>query len=102
MVRYSNYKSPITNHASMAEFRSKLKTGTAEFAAAAAQMRAQVEDLSRKLAQVRLGGDAAARARHQSRGKLLARDRIRTLLDADAAWLELSPLPAGGRYDGGG
>ena len=84
----------------MAEFRSKLKTGTAEFAAAAAQMRAQVEDLSRKLAQVRLGGDAAARARHQSRGKLLARDRIRTLLDADAAWLELSPLAAWDMYDG--
>ena len=63
-------------------------------------MRAQVEDLGEKLALVRQGGPAAARERHIARGKLLARDRVRTLLDADAPFLELSPLAAWGLYDG--
>jgi len=83
----------------MAAFKSKLKTGSEEFKAAAAQMRAQVADLNQKLAQVRSGGDAAARERHHSRRKLLVRDRIKALLDSDSPWLELSPLAAWGMYD---
>jgi hypothetical protein len=38
------------------------------------------------------GGGAAARARHEARGKLLVRDRIERLVDPGAAFLELSPL----------
>ena len=83
----------------MSAFKSKLKTGAEEFKAAAAQMRAQVGDLNQKLAQVRRGGDAAARERHTARGKLLVRDRIKTLLDPDSPWLELSPFAAWGMYD---
>ncbi|MBI1991500.1 MAG: methylcrotonoyl-CoA carboxylase [Betaproteobacteria bacterium] len=84
----------------MATFISKLKTGSDEFKAATAQMRAQVEDLQQKLALVRQGGDAVARDRHTARGKLLVRDRIQALLDPGAPWLELSPLAAWGMYDG--
>ena len=83
----------------MAAFKSKLKTGSEEFKAAAAQMRAQVADLNQKLAQVRPGGDAAARERHAARGKLLVRDRIKALLDPGAPWFELSPLAAWDMYD---
>ena len=83
----------------MAELKSKLKTGADEFKAAAAQMRAQVDELQQKLARARQGGDAAARERHHSRGKLLARERSEALLDPGAPWLELSPLAAWDMYD---
>ncbi|HZC19088.1 MAG TPA: carboxyl transferase domain-containing protein [Rubrobacteraceae bacterium] len=46
------------------------------------------------------GGGEKARARHEERGKLLARDRIERLLDPDTPFLELSPLAAFGMYDG--
>jgi len=86
--------------ADMAAFKSNLKVGSDEFKAAAAQMRAQVDDLRQKLALAGEGGDVAARDRHTARGKLLVRGRIQALLDPGAPWLELSPLAAWGMYDG--
>jgi 3-methylcrotonyl-CoA carboxylase beta subunit len=83
----------------MPAFRSKLDTDGAQFRAAAAQMRVQVDELHRKLARIREGGDAASRERHVARGKLPVRERIKTLLDPDAPWLELSPLAADDLYD---
>ncbi len=82
----------------MAQFRTRLKPGIAEFDAAAAQMRSHVEELKRRLAGG-AGGDAAARERHTARGKLLVRDRISALLDPGSPWLELSPLAAFEMYD---
>ena len=78
----------------MTLFSSSLKPAGDEFKAAAAQMRAQVGELRQKLAQANQGGDTLARDRHTARGKLLARDRIKALLDTDSPWLELSPLAA--------
>ena len=46
------------------------------------------------------GGGETARARHLKRGKLLPRDRVRTLLDTGSPFLELSQLAAWGMYDG--
>ncbi|MDO8363825.1 MAG: carboxyl transferase domain-containing protein [Actinomycetota bacterium] len=43
-----------------------------------------------------LGGGEKYIARHRTRGKLLARERIEALLDPDAPFLELSPLAAYG------
>ena len=83
----------------MAAFKSKLKTTSEEFKAAAARMREQVAGLNQKLAQVRPGGDATARARHTGRGKLGVRDRIKALLDPGCGLLELSPLAAWEMYD---
>ncbi|MFZ5556668.1 MAG: carboxyl transferase domain-containing protein [Pseudomonadota bacterium] len=71
-----------------------------EFAANARAMRALVEDLRAKVAQVELGGGGAARAKHAGRGKLLPRERVRALLDAGSPFLELSQLAAWGMYDG--
>jgi 3-methylcrotonyl-CoA carboxylase beta subunit len=62
---------------------------------------------------IKLGGGETAVARHLSRGKLLARDRISRLLDIGSPFLELSPLagykmygseevPAGGLISGVG
>jgi 3-methylcrotonyl-CoA carboxylase beta subunit len=83
----------------MAAFQSKLKTGSDEFKSAAAQMRVQVDELQQKLTRAGQGGDAAARERHHSRGKLLVRERIKALLDRGAPWFELSPLAAWDMYD---
>jgi acetyl-CoA carboxylase carboxyltransferase component len=42
------------------------------------------------------GGGEKYTARHRTRGKLLARDRVELLLDPDTPFLELSPLAAWG------
>src|ERR1039458_3774655 len=47
-----------------------------------------------------VGGPPAARDRHVSRGKLLPRDRVETLLDPGSPFLALSPLAANGMYGG--
>jgi 3-methylcrotonyl-CoA carboxylase beta subunit len=47
---------------------------------------------------VRAGGPEHARKRHVERGKLLARDRVRKLLDPQSPFLELSTLAAWGMY----
>ena len=56
-------------------------------------------ELRERLAQVRRGGDEAARARHVERGELLVRERIDRLLDPGSPFLELSPLAAWELYD---
>src|SRR5580693_6734924 len=71
------------------------------FRANAAAMRVVVEELRAKSAAIALGGDEASRQRHISRGKLLARERVRTLLDPGSPFLELSAFAAHGMYDGG-
>ena len=83
----------------MAQFRTRLKPATAEFTAAAAQMRGHVDELKRKLAAIGQGGGDASRERHIARGKLLVRDRIKALLDPGSPWLELSPLAAYEMYE---
>ena len=62
-------------------------------------MAALVDELHKRRAEAALGGPARARERHVARGKLLPRDRVMTLLDPGAPFLELSPLAANGLYD---
>jgi 3-methylcrotonyl-CoA carboxylase beta subunit len=64
------------------------------------RMRALVADLQEQVAGVKLGGGARSQERHVGRGKLLPRDRVRTLLDPGAPWLEFSQLAAHGMYGG--
>ncbi len=61
-------------------------------------MRAAVADLRTKVEEIRQGGGERARKRHTDRGKLLPRDRIRTLIDPASPFLELSQLAAYGMY----
>lgn len=63
-----------------------------------AAMGALVEDLDQRLADAAKGGSERARERHLKRGKLLPRERVETLLDPGAPFLELSPLAANGLY----
>jgi len=84
----------------MTVLSSQLDTRSADFAANAERMRALVADLKEKVAKVSLGGEAAARQKHTARGKLLARERVRTLLDPGSPFLEIGQLAAYGMYGG--
>ncbi|HEX9490368.1 MAG TPA: carboxyl transferase domain-containing protein, partial [Stellaceae bacterium] len=75
-----------------------LDTRSEAFRANAQAIRAAVDDLAVRVAEIRKGGGEAARERHLARGKLLPRDRVRTLLDPGAPFLELSQLAAFGMY----
>lgn len=66
----------------------------------AEQMRSLVDDLKNRVARIAEGGGAAAREKHVARGKLLPRDRIRTLLDVGSPFLELSQFAAFEMYGG--
>jgi 3-methylcrotonyl-CoA carboxylase beta subunit len=80
----------ITSHVDRAspEFRTNEST-----------MRGLVAELERQRAAAAAGGPPRARERHLGRGKLLPRDRVMTLLDPGAPFLELSPLAANGMYE---
>ncbi len=84
----------------MSVVKSNLNRNSAEFAANAGAMTALVDDLRQKVARIRLGGSQQARDKHQARGKLLPRERIRQLLDVGSPFLELSQLAAFGMYGG--
>ena len=84
----------------MSAIKSNLDVRSEEFRANAGAMRALVEDLRQKLADVAHGGSEEARQRHLARGKLLARDRINALLDPGTPFLELSQLAAINMYGG--
>ena len=56
-------------------------------------------ELREKVATAALGGSAASRERHVSRGKLLPRDRVHRLLDPGSPFLEVGALAANGMYD---
>lgn len=83
----------------MAVLKSKINTRTTEFAANAAQMQSIVDDLNEKIAQISLGGNQKSRDRHESRGKLLPRDRLKHLLDPGSPFLEFSQFAAWECYD---
>jgi acetyl-CoA carboxylase carboxyltransferase component len=59
-----------------------------------------VAELRERVEQVKQGGGEAAIARHRSRDKLLARERIEMLCDPDTPFLECNPLAAWEMYDG--
>ena len=79
---------------------SDVRAGDRDFADNQARMSALVGDLKERLASARAGGGQRAVELHRSRGKLLARERIDRLVDADTPFLELSPLAAWELYDG--
>ena len=77
-------------------FASNIDTGSAEFSANAARMRALADVLQKRRAEAADGGPQRTRERHLSRGKLLPRDRVMRLLDPGSPFLEMSPLAAYG------
>lgn len=84
----------------MSPIRTTIETKSAIYQENQAVMLALVADLKAKVALLAEGGGEAARAKHVARGKLLPRDRIRTLLDVGAPFLELSQFAAFDMYNG--
>ncbi|HXH03854.1 MAG TPA: carboxyl transferase domain-containing protein [Candidatus Competibacteraceae bacterium] len=83
----------------MNTLKSKLNPRAEEFRHNAEVMGALVDDLRAQVTRIKLGGGEEARKRHTARGKLLPRERIRTLLDVGSPFLELSQLAAHGMYE---
>lgn len=83
----------------MDRIESKIRTNSPEFQANAAHMATLVTKLKEEVAKARLGGSEDFRKRHKERGKLLARERIETLIDPNTPLIELSPLASYGMYD---
>jgi 3-methylcrotonyl-CoA carboxylase beta subunit len=79
---------------------SSIDPASSDFTRNAQAMRALVAELREKLDLVSGGGGESSRARHTSRGKMLARQRVDLLVDPGTAFLELSPLAAFGLYGG--
>jgi len=84
----------------MSVIKSQINPRSAEFRANAERITGLVRDLKEKVAIVTQGGDAAAREKHLARGKLLPRDRVRTLLDPGSPFVEVGQLAAWGMYSG--
>ena len=83
----------------MYKIASKVSTKSEEFRNNRAAMAREVEVLKERLGTSRQGGPPRAQEKHKSRGKLLARERLKLLFDPDTPFLELSPLAAWGMYE---
>ncbi|WP_133126836.1 carboxyl transferase domain-containing protein [Legionella nagasakiensis] len=78
----------------MAKIISQLNPASSEFKANQTAMQRLVDQLEKTIANIALGGDEKARARHLKHGKLLPRERLQQLLDPGSPFLELSQLAA--------
>ncbi len=84
----------------MSIIKSHLDKNSEQYKANQGHMTALVGELQDRLAAVREGGGPADIAKHKSRGKLLARERVQLLLDPGSAFMELSALAAWDMYKG--
>ena len=83
----------------MATIASQIDCKSKEFRANQAAMRQLIAELEGRRAKAAEGGPPRARERHLARGKLLPRQRVMTLIDSGAPFLELSPLAANEMYE---
>ncbi|NKI33745.1 methylcrotonoyl-CoA carboxylase [Wenzhouxiangella sp. XN79A] len=83
----------------MPRIESQINRKDPDFARRAQHHRELARDLREHLERAALGGSERAREKHVARGKLLPRDRVRTLLDPGSPFLEIAPLAAHGLYD---
>ena len=78
----------------MSILKSKIQPRSEGFKDNAQSMAALIQELRHIRQKIAQGGSPQARERHQSRGKLLPRERVERLLDPGSPFLELSPLAA--------
>src|SRR5699024_4743696 len=83
----------------MSRLDSQVNRKDADFVARDRHHRQLADELRKKLERTALGGPERSRQRHEDRGKLLPRERVRTLLDPGSPFLEVAPLAADGLYE---
>ncbi len=83
----------------MSIIQSQIQTQSPEFKSNEAYHLEENQKLEARIAKAREGGGAELRTKHESRGKLFVRDRIRNLIDPGTPFLEMSPLAATGMYE---
>ena len=88
----------VTLNVSAPILTSALSPDSETFRANVAHNIALRDALHIKVAEAALGGNEKSRERHNSRGKLLPRDRVEHLLDPGSPLLELGQLAANGLY----
>jgi 3-methylcrotonyl-CoA carboxylase beta subunit len=79
---------------------SHIQVSSADYIENTKSMESFIQKWRNTVTQVKLGGGADAIARHKSRGKLTARERIDKLVDPGSAFLEFSTLAAHEMYEG--
>ena len=85
---------------SMTQFKSDIDPSSEKFRRNEEHMRGLVDDLRKVSAHIVQGGPKASRDRHESRGKLLPRERVLRLLDRGSPFLEVGHLAAHKMYHG--
>ena len=83
----------------MPVIESKINILSNAFIANKQAMQTQIQDFQEKLSKIESGGPDKAKEKHKSRGKLLPRARINSLIDSDSGFLELSQLAAYDVYE---
>lgn len=85
----------------MDKIKSKISVSSKDFQANKDHNFSLTKTFKERLEKIKLGGPEKYRERHQERGKILVRDRIKGLLDPNTPFLELSGLAAYDMYDNG-
>ncbi len=83
----------------MKRFKSSISTNSPDYKENYKFNKELTDKLSAEIAKIKLGGPERHRQRHQERGKLLVRDRIKMLIDKNTPFLELSALAAYDMYE---
>ena len=102
MSSYQNSENASHKHLkvqNMKVFKSKIDPDTEGFKNNFQHHQNLAQQLKNDLAKVSEGGKEFSRQLHQSRGKLLPRERVNRLLDSGSPFLEISPMAAYGLYE---
>ena len=102
MSSYQNSENASHKHLkvqNMKVFKSKIDPDTEGFKNNFQYHQNLAQQLKNDLAKVSEGGKEFSRQLHQSRGKLLPRERVNRLLDSWSPFLEISPMAAYGLYE---
>ena len=83
----------------MPKIETKIKLDSKDFGQNDKANRKLADELREVQAKISEGGSQRAREKHLARGKLLPRDRVRSLVDRGAPFLEIGQLAAYGHYD---
>ncbi len=102
MSSYQNSENASHKHLkvqNMKVFKSKIDPDSEGFKNNFQYHQNLAQQLKNDLAKVSEGGKEFSRQLHQSRGKLLPRERVNRLLDSGSPFLEISPMAAFGLYE---